>query len=131
MSTLILNPGTPHRTEVHICTPAPTHVPAQVLPQVQALVAHCVGCQGNGEIYDRPCPFCAGRGLALRSTPEATAAVLALYDALDAVGKAVDLTPWIRDLRPNGCINVRFNYELVAQIQTAFALAMAAPAEGR
>lgn len=110
---------------------APTHIPAQVRPQVQALVAHCVGCQGNGEIYDRTCPFCAGRGLALRSTPEATAAVLALYDALDAVGKAVDLTPWIRDLRPNGCINVRFNYELVAQIQTAFALAMAAPAEGR
>lgn len=106
-------------------------VPAQVRPQVQALVAHCVGCNGNGDIYDRPCPFCTGRGLLLRSTPDATAAVLALYAALDAVGKAVDLTPWISDLRPDGCINVRFSYELVAQLQAAFALAMAAPAEGR
>lgn len=106
-----------------ICTPAPTHVPAQVRPQVQALVAHCVGCNGNGEIYDRPCPFCAGLGLTLQSTPHATAAVLALHAALDAVGKAVELTPWISDLRPNGTINVRFSYELVAQIQAAFAMA--------
>lgn len=131
MSTLVLNPGTAHRTEVHICTPASTHVPAQVRPQVQALVAHCVGCNGNGEIYDRPCPFCAGRGLLLRSTSDATAAVLAMHMALDAVDKAVALTPWITDLHAGGNIEVRFSYELVAQIQTAFALAMAAPAEGR